>query len=255
MTLDRVVFATGDRLLARELADADAREATLHAIHVRAVHRTWGVALGFSVAASADHRAVLVGPGLAYDPCGRALVLAQPARAPLPPGAADGDYRLAASASLAGGDPRWCWLDRERATATVPVARVAVSAGLVTGDPQPAGRPVAAALAHVAAGRLTVQTEDPLISVAVDTSRAGFVETPCYFAQPAGPQEGLGYQAGAPEPLLEIRNEHAGGFMLDVRRFGTLQKMIAVAVAWIGIETHVPAIPIPTEERTALWCA
>jgi hypothetical protein len=258
VTPERIVFAVGDRLLARDLAAAEAREAAFHALHVRALHRTWGVALGYAVAASADGRAVLIGPGLAYDPCGTPLVLARPERVPLPAGVTDGDRRLAAAARPGGGGPRWCWLEPQgRASAAVPVAEVTVGGGQLAAAPVAGARPVAASPVRIGGGRLTLaRTSSAFATVAVDTAHAGFAGTPYYFAQVAGPQAGIGLEPGALEPVLGIRDERPRGFTLDVRRLGPRMTAGApVPVAWIGVETHVPtAVPLTAEDPEATWC-
>ncbi|GJG89725.1 hypothetical protein tb265_49060 [Gemmatimonadetes bacterium T265] len=79
----RVLWSEGAALTHRDLGDAVAYEARLLALHVAALHDTWGVALGLTLALSGDGRSVLVGPGLAYTCAGDALVLA--AATPAPP--------------------------------------------------------------------------------------------------------------------------------------------------------------------------
>lgn len=246
MILDRIEFAHGDRLRAADLQHAHARESALHALHVRAVHRAWGVALGFAVVASADLRAVLVGPGLAYDRCGAGIVLTDAVRIPLP--AADGEHRLA----VAPG-PRWCW-----DAGALEVARVMVAGGLASGAPDTGGRVLAVAAPHMAAGTLTVpQTGALRASARVDASRAAFVETPYYFAQSVGDRAGEGYEPGAHEPLLVIRDERPDGFMLDVYRLGRRHVAgVPVPVAWLGVEPVVAApVPVERERLAPRWCA
>jgi hypothetical protein len=94
-------------------------------------------------------------------------------------------------------------------------------------------------------------------SVKVDASRAGFVDTPCYFAQAAGAHAGEGYEAGALEPLLSIRDERADGFTLEVYRLGRRRVAgVPVPVAWLGVEPVVtPAMPVEAERPSRTWCA
>jgi hypothetical protein len=255
MIRERLEFAPGDRLEARDLADEQAREAALHGLHVRALHRVAGIAVGFAVAASADRRAVLVGAGLAYDHCGRPLVLGASARIPLPPDAADGDHRL--GAATMDGRPRWCWLEARSSTSAVLVARVAVQAARVQGNPDPAGRPLALAAPRIAGGFVTVLPSEFVFStITVDTSRAGFITTPCYFAQPVDADAGTGFAPGALEPVLSIREERPQRFDLDVRRLGPRTTAgIPVPVAWVGVEQARPvAGPPPSEASQPQWC-
>lgn len=80
--MQRVQWFTGAELTHRDLADAVAHEARMLALHVAALHDTWGVAPGLTLALSSDQRSVLVGPGVAYTSIGDALVLAKPTPAP-----------------------------------------------------------------------------------------------------------------------------------------------------------------------------
>ncbi len=245
MIVDRVAFAHGDRLRARDLEHARAREAALHALHARAVHRAWGVALGLAVVASADRRAVLVGPGLAYDRCGRAILLTDAVRIALP--AADGEHPLA----VAPG-PRWNW-----SAAAVDIARVTVAGGRVSRAPDTRGRPRAIGASHIAGATVTVhQTGAVRSSLTVDTSGAAFVDTPCYFAQAAGVHAGEGYEPGALEPLLAIRDERPDSFTLDVYRLGRRRVAgVPVPVAWLGVEPLVPpTISLQPERPSPRWC-
>ena len=65
-----------------DLAAAVAHEERLLALHVSALHDTWGVALGLTLAASDDRRRVLVGPGVAYTALGEALWIGVAVEAP-----------------------------------------------------------------------------------------------------------------------------------------------------------------------------
>jgi hypothetical protein len=75
---ERVRVLRGDLLTARDLAADREGESRLRALHVRAVHDSWGIALGFYPVTSDAGDAILVGPGLAYDACGREIVLEHP---------------------------------------------------------------------------------------------------------------------------------------------------------------------------------
>jgi hypothetical protein len=95
---DRIRFYEGTRLTARDLRDDQDYEARLRHLHVRAVHGTWGVAVGYEIGLTQGSGAVAVGPGIAYDCAGRELVSARTLAVPPP---------LPPEASLA---PSW-WFD------------------------------------------------------------------------------------------------------------------------------------------------
>ncbi len=83
----RVAWFDGAPLRRRDLGDAIAHEARMLGLHVSATHRTWGVALGYTIALGDDRRQIVVGPGLAYTCRGEALTLAQGVRLNAPPSA------------------------------------------------------------------------------------------------------------------------------------------------------------------------
>jgi hypothetical protein len=87
---DRVWFRDSQLLAARDLADDADHESWMRALHVRAMHDTWGVATGFALAVEETQRGVKVGPGVAYDCRGHDIVVADELRlaAPQPPAAA-----------------------------------------------------------------------------------------------------------------------------------------------------------------------
>ena len=61
-----------------------AAEAARRALHVRAVHGTWGVALGFALEPTYSDHAVAVGPGFGYDCRGQAVASAERVIVPVP---------------------------------------------------------------------------------------------------------------------------------------------------------------------------
>jgi hypothetical protein len=70
----RVAWTQGAKLRHADLRDALAHEARMLALHVSAVHRAWGVALGLEVVIDASARDLIVTPGLAYTCAGDALI-------------------------------------------------------------------------------------------------------------------------------------------------------------------------------------
>lgn len=71
----RVSWFEGAALRHADLRDAIAHEARLLALHVSAMHGTWGAALGLTVVINANRRELIVTPGLAYTCRGESLVL------------------------------------------------------------------------------------------------------------------------------------------------------------------------------------
>jgi hypothetical protein len=97
---ERVRYFEGALLRARDLRDDAAYESWMRGMHVRFVHDTWGVALGFELVLSYDRDRLEVGPGLAYDCAGReilspaSVIMAAP-RAPSTSGASAWWFDLA----------------------------------------------------------------------------------------------------------------------------------------------------------------
>ena len=216
---DRVTFRDGQLLTARDLRDARRRQARLRRLHLRYLHGTWGIALGFQVRRSTDGRAVEVGPGYAIDPIGRDILLADGLRVPIPAAAGAAvltaryredephDERADLEALCHGGgfDPRherpaFAWRSARdvRFGVELPLGRVVVANGVIQGSPDLRVRRYARALVrpHIGAGSTepgrtawrpwTAQHVVFGLEVTVDTTEAGFTRTPCYFAQLRG---------------------------------------------------------------------
>lgn len=83
LSADRITYREGQRLTARDLQDDRRGRARLRRLHVRHLHETWGIAVGFDVrAASPD--TVAVGAGCALDIAARDLVLSTSLAVPVP---------------------------------------------------------------------------------------------------------------------------------------------------------------------------
>jgi hypothetical protein len=113
----RIRYYDDQLLTARDLQDEASYQTRLRELHVRALHNTWGVALGFEVVLSPQQASVQMGPGLAYDCRGREIVSARPLliKLPNPPDEAleleqrwvfDLVIRYADSTTLVGDCPR-----------------------------------------------------------------------------------------------------------------------------------------------------
>lgn len=83
--LRRIEHSLGELLRAVDMRDSVAYDTRLRELHVRGLHRTWGVALGFATLLVRGAKAVvIVGPGLAYDCSGREIVSSEGVALALP---------------------------------------------------------------------------------------------------------------------------------------------------------------------------
>jgi hypothetical protein len=83
LAADRITYREGQRLTASDLQDDRNGRARLRRLHVRHLHETWGIAIGFDVQAASDE-AVAVGPGYALDIAARDLALSTSLAVPVP---------------------------------------------------------------------------------------------------------------------------------------------------------------------------
>jgi hypothetical protein len=81
--LERPSFFDGQRLMAHDLASAQAYNRELRWLHNRSLHG-WGIAFGFAVTGSRGDQSVKVDFGYAIDCIGRDLVLDAPIEMPIP---------------------------------------------------------------------------------------------------------------------------------------------------------------------------
>ncbi len=254
--LERLRHHHGEAVTARDLRDEAARELRVGALHVCTVHATWGVALGFDMRRSRNGTAVLLGPGIAYDRHGRAIVSSRTLTIPAPsftsvvPMAVD--LTIAYDTELTGREERpiWRWVEAGGAVGDgpplspavrlgieVPIARVRIDAGGVSA-PDFSLRRHAHGLVrpHVFGGRLLQGSVEVSGSpwcwrVKIDTSRAGFsTARPFYFASlaahPLAPGSELVARLGmdpAPflrhvrGPFLAVQAPRTRDFHLEVR--------------------------------------
>jgi hypothetical protein len=103
---DRIRHHLGERLTAADLTEASTYESWLRAVHVRALHDTWGVALGFDLGWAASPE-VPIGPGLAYDACAGEILLSQPTTLSLPAFEDGAQFDLVCRRGRAGPEFRW----------------------------------------------------------------------------------------------------------------------------------------------------
>lgn len=257
----RVVHRQGERLMARDLADGLAGEHRGWGRHATTVHRTWGIAAGLTVKSVLQGSAVSVAPGLAYTRDGahlavsRGLVLAAPTGddALLVLGSSKAIDSCAGAHCATAPALRWRAPER-RLCEEVSLALVRLKDGRVIdldGSVRRSARGGGASRVR-AGSQVAIVTAYSLLggTIAVDTSEAGFVSTPRYFAtlaiDPPGrpldwPERTWGFLRG---PLLAIRSEDATGFELSIRTGivegaddpSHLTKQLRVEVDWVGVE-------------------
>ncbi|SRR6266404_581536 len=233
---DRITYRDGQRLWARDLRDDKRRGDRLRWLHVRYLHHTWGVGLGYEIRLASSNAAIILGPGYAVDRSGRDLVLAKGLLIPVPESAAVELYVLTLRyRNNSGGAPSCgCGGDcgcssPQRLIEERPVISWKLSQDLQLGDDVPL---VAANVANgVIQNGLDFRVRrharrlvrphigwgctDPgrtgwsspsgthgvrLVEVVVDTSDAGFTETPYYFAQLKGDFSGIAVTPSGTDP-------------------------------------------------------
>lgn len=291
--VSRIGYYHGQQLAARDLQDEADFESRMRGLHMRGLHNTWGVALGFEVVRQ-DALVLQVGPGLAYDAHGREIVSAHtlnvgPPVLPRNTGAGAWWFDLViryddwmepplASLGCFQGVPpgeerprwRWCYAGPAAGAKAVqplsPEVRLGEDIPLVrvrlTDEPgfdealdfslrraaQGLVRP------HVAGGspqrNLALDTSRFAFTTTIDTSAAGFNQTPFYFARVSIPALLQLAQSGESlpsflGPFVTVRSPQRTSFSLDVRIAQTSSVLRAAAttvptvpaqVTWIGVE-------------------
>lgn len=224
IALERVRFAEGQLLRGCDLEEVVRGFELLRSLHVRAVHQSRGVALGFGVALDATRRHVVVDPGTGYDRRGRDVVSGRSASVPAP--SAEGTHVLVATSDC-GVD--FHWLEPEHVRDELVLCNAEVATGTL-GEPDLSARIGARGPgARVAAGR---QDATLVPSIHVDTSAAGFLRTPAYFATLAGTHTDL---------LLEVVNPTKTRFDLHIRSIHFKSEPVRdlgkpLTLHWLGAE-------------------
>ena len=75
--LERIIFFTGQRLTATDLAALQKANRELRWLHNRSLH-AWGIGIGFSIVGERGDTAVTIGPGYGVDCLGREIILTEP---------------------------------------------------------------------------------------------------------------------------------------------------------------------------------
>jgi hypothetical protein len=235
--LDRVTWRDGQPLTSRDMRDEKHNDDRFRYLHVRYLHATWGIMFGFDVTAL-DRRTVGVASGFALDSDGRELLLSETVTLTLPilPAsflvlvarfAPDDAYRqrrelgsLCLNGVLApvSEHPEFLWrtVDEVRLGPEVPLAGAWADAGNLQGplyldmrrfarsEAQPrcfagetqAGQTGWALKTDPNAAEVTWLQAD------VDTSEAGFVFPPYYFARVTSPSS-TAFPSGPPALFIQ----------------------------------------------------
>ncbi len=219
---DRPLYFPGQVLAADDLTAAQDVDAGLRHLHHRMLHG-WGIASGLGVTGRRSDTAVSVGAGYALDSTGRELVVPRPITVPVPPVAAGPDGKPLAFALVVrwtddedavvvdrpgacgtegavrrSDAPQVVWLDpvAARAGYDIVLALVRVQDCALAGAPELVTRRLLnpPPTPYAASGRTTpgdtgwqVRTAGGGVPYAVftevDTSEAGFGDTPAYLAR------------------------------------------------------------------------
>jgi len=223
MPLERLLWRDGQRLIAGDLRNDMRTADRLRALHIRYIHRTWGVVEGLEVASNPFDPAI-VDAGVALNGEGYLLLLPKITAAPdLPKLPQTATLYLVLSPESAGGcgcESAALDLSTLCLGATTTQAHVQATLAWKTVGEVARGRDVLLARVLVTAGKITsaidttIQTRAvtmrqqriwsdttvpgqtgwtdsaskilPGIQVNVDTSDAGFLATPTYIAQISG---------------------------------------------------------------------
>jgi hypothetical protein len=269
--MQRIRYRDGQELDGRDLRDDGDYESRMRGLHTRALHDTWGIALGLGVSLSGDRQHVLVAPGLAYDIRGNELLLADALDLPVPAGvgsrplvlairAGTGSedwVRLARGACLPGGSrtevvqPVFLWQTPARLHLgeDVPLATLGGTEGsvmlqtVVRRNARPLLRPYMGwGTQAVTMGSAGSPLQLGELTVDVDTSDAGFTDVPFYFAV---------LSTAGPLPVLDsIEDATSTGFTYRLlpapEIVPAMQRTVpaAATVFWLGVEPVTGCEPV-----------
>ncbi len=274
--LERLLFWQGQRLRSLDFRAQLETDAQRRWWHNRALHRTSGVAYGFEAELEATH--VVLRPGLAYDWFGRELVSTRHNRITVPQEegefallacyqdgrdyprkAAKGAQRLPTDRSSFGGEPSFVWKAAASIQPRDGVLLGKLDAGRTRFNPE---RLPARALARprIATGSTspgatfwtlwTVSIDKihvPLgLQAAIDTSAAGFTQTPHYFTW----LEPHGLMPGHEEYVMTLRFGHIASATRDGFTFRMLT--FAEGLRHVSAEKALDIL-LPRYASTIFW--
>jgi hypothetical protein len=275
---DRVTWRDGQPLTARDMRDEKHNDDRFRYLHVRYLHATWGILFGYDVTAL-DRRTVSIAPGVALDGDGRELLLSETIALTLPilpvsflvlvarfaPDDAYRQRRELSSLCLNGiiaparEHPEFLWrtVDDVRMGPDVPLAGVWADTGKMQGPLYPDVRRFARSEAQprcftgeTQAGQTgwTLKTDANAADVTwlqadVDTSEAGFVYPPYYFARVSSPGSSA-FPSGPPALFIQDCAAsrfsacvfHASELPLATQLNGQQAEDAQWTVSWLAVE-------------------
>jgi hypothetical protein len=277
LPFDRVTYRDGQLLASRDLQDDLKTDQRLRSLHTRYLHDTWGIALGFSVMASAGSAAVRVGPGYGLDATGQELLLSESVEIDVPDTASRVELVLVMNyqpnsafqarpdlpaVCLSGAlDPRverplfaWRTFETLKFGPDVPLAKVTAQKGALLASPDLEIRKNASRMIrpHISFG--SVEFSPPLDTtigeIQVDTSDSGFAGAPNYFAalsaaDPAAPALFLAYV----NTFSYIDRGTSASFFFNMPFSFLLRPLKTVRLHWFGIENVAGCEPVPRFTR------
>jgi hypothetical protein len=288
--LDRVIWRDGQTLLSGDLRDDQDYTDRLRHLHIRYQHKTWGVVEGLGVLAVGGGAAVL--PGYALDYEGRELLLqsitrvlypaniaanttiylviswkATPAGCATTPDLATLCPGMQNPISLESGELSWKTVTQVRPGNDVLLARVLISNSKRESAPDTSVQRRARSMYQprmwsdvTLAGQTgwSDASDGPLadIEASVDTSDAGFIATPVYFANLAGTfQPASGFITSASSTSFRFVVRPAGATGLEAAPATSLTAAVAESsgwtIAWLAVEP-APVLPVTTITRNLL---
>ncbi len=233
--IDRLDFLDGQTFAAQDLNDAALGLSRYRALHNRYLHRTWGIAFGLGAAVSSSFEEAVVQPGYAIGAGGEDVLLLTPTKVAAPNLPNPQTLLLAASP---GGALEWWTPHATDIGAQVPLMAAYIDGGKISGTPDFNVRRYAHSLAQprlgsgVTSAGHTGWTDSsgpvPWIEATVDTSGAGFVKSPQYFASLSPPDAAVLMVSAGPQSFT-VRV--VGG---DTAAEAESEQW---TVTWVGIES------------------
>lgn len=205
--IQRITWRDGQELTSRDLRDSHLSAARHRQLHIRCMHKTWGVVEGLNVVALGSSL-VGVTRGYALDRDGVELLVPVAVKVPAPLNSATMYLVISRNARSGcgcggGDDPKpasieraaltWKTVGEVRPGVDVLLARVLISGGTLSNAIDTSVQRRVASMAQPRMWSDTTQAgltawvdgneaDTANVSATVDTSDAGFVATPAYFA-------------------------------------------------------------------------
>ena len=250
--LERFLYWQGQTLRSRDFRDQAAVNAQLRWWHNRSLHSASGLSLGLEVSAETVDgiASVRVNCGAAYDCFGRELIVRDSVSIPLPPPPQAKERRVLVLVSGSKGvEFRWMDSFEWRPSSGVPLYAIRGDAGAWKREAlrTPAARAIARP--RIASGE-TVRGNTPWepwvievrqaegrqtqkvlagVQTRIDTSAAGFTETPVYYASLYGPEWDLKTSTFAPAFFPSIADESIDGFTFRLLMLGIARRSYPLA--------------------------